>query len=142
MNVQLVRAAAAYIALVGVPALALVAVLRVGAGLEAPPPIGGEWVVNASRDRAECMGFEQGSALTIEQSGMHVRVHAGTSYGDGRMEGGRTRVALRAPGGACAGHRLETELVPEAALITWNVRAPSCSACGPVHFTIRRPAQE
>jgi hypothetical protein len=142
MNIQLVRAVVVYIALVGLPVVALVGVLRVGSGLDAPPPIGGAWVTDASPELLECTGFEQGSAVTIEQSGAHVRVHAGPSYGDGRMEGGRTRVALRAPGGACAGHTIETDFAPEAALIAWNARAPSCAACGPIRFSTSRPPEE
>jgi hypothetical protein len=142
MNIELLRAGAAYLALVGLPAAALIVVLRAGAALEPPPPVGGEWVVDASRELVACMGFEHGSAVTIEQSGPYVRVHAGASYADGRMEGGRASVALRAPKGACAELAVELDFAAEDDLLAWNAHSPSCAACGPISFSTHRPAQE
>lgn len=135
------RTASTYLAMVGLPALGLVWVIRSGASLEAPPVVAGTWEV-APHPASSCIGFEAGQELSIEQSGLYLRVHAGGASVDGRIAEGRIHAELPAPpGGSCGGQPLSlTGAVAENA-ITWDVRAPGCDACPSTRFDVRRSAE-
>lgn len=82
-----------YAALVGLPVLALIAILRLGAGLEPPPSVGGVWRVAAvGRDvRFERLLGPGRSSFAIAQSGVRIEVKLGDDPRPalGRVEGER-----------------------------------------------------
>lgn len=92
---------AVYPLLVGIPAAGLAVILNAGRGLQAPPPISGEWHLATP----VVVGRDTVRAITVAQSGEHVQVTAGASLLRGRLHGDTLAVERRtsgsAPGAGC-----------------------------------------
>jgi len=82
-NPRALKSLAVYIGLVGLPLAGLVAILRAGAGLQAPPPIAGEWRVQGGPFAID----PDSRVVTLSQSGEHVDVALGTISLRGRLTG-------------------------------------------------------
>ena len=67
-----------YLLMVGLPALLLMGVLRMGLALEAPPTLNGRWLLavgSAAEGRPSCaapLELIDGNVLTISQSGLYL----------------------------------------------------------------------
>jgi hypothetical protein len=128
-----IRSALLYIILVGMPALGMLAVLRVGRSLKPPASFGGNWRVETGPDSI-CVGAQPDTfQLVIEQSGPLLGIESSTgSHFEGRVSGegftaeGRNRGRIRAsrmPGKG--GSRFEGTVagVPCAAATSTVIRA-------------------
>ena len=71
-----------YLALVGVPVAGLLGILHAGSALQAPPAIGGEWVMDTGAP-----GPAPGERLDLTQSGVYVSVLLAGSRLHGRLRG-------------------------------------------------------
>src|SRR5688500_7765836 len=94
------RSLIAYLALVGLPLVGLIGVLRAGDGLEAPRSVGGVWELDPDlvRSAPPCYGFSNSDLplrMQISQSGTRAAV----SFND-RLE---TRLSVRIEGDSIVG---------------------------------------
>lgn len=144
-----------YFGLVGLPLLGVLGILRVGAGLEAPPDIGGTWragLAPSAQLVPPCveLGHEMPS-FDVSQSGIHVGVtlhDAARTRLDGRLTG--TRLWGQAPRlplvgtarNACPDATLELAADVSSdgreRLLVGNLWAGGCAACAPVSFRAER----
>lgn len=146
----MIRPFVLYPLLVGLPALGVVGVLRVGRTLEAPPAVGGAWGVEADPVADSlCIERFSPSAVRITQSGTHLTV----SWGGAEMRGtirGSAMTAVEAgrdasDGGCAAGPlRLEAEIPAEAVpgALRGRVSIDGCGSCPRATFdALRLPSQ-
>jgi hypothetical protein len=160
------RSLLTYLALVGVPVAALLGILHLGRGLQAPPPLGGEWTVAASPSPSPATSPSAGptcaawgdslarGGLSISQSGVHLDVTlrlAGERRVSALLRGDTIRGAAErtgdsAPGrAACdpaSGLKIEAAVDPRAdpRRMDGVVRFRSCGGCAPAAFTATRDA--
>jgi hypothetical protein len=148
----MIRPLVLYPVLVGVPALGVLAVLRVGARLEAPPSVGGAWSVEAAARAVDpaCAARLAPAALRVTQSGTHLSLAWGGPRAAtlrGTLDGAALSAVEAGPGGAgCAGPlRVEARLgagrVP--ATMEGTVSVDGCAACArsAFHATRQAPAR-
>ena len=138
--IRLLRSAALYITLVGLPLAGLLIILHQGKALVPPPTIGGEWTLPSDVEQLSCLGLDPENAMMIEQSGRYLRVHVGSVVSAGRIHEGLVSAQFQSPSGHCAGldATLEASKVDERLVIT--LRAPDCNACADVTFDAQRPS--
>lgn len=151
------KAVLLYVALVGLPVLGVVGILRLGRGLTAPPDIGGTWRAGlspAAQLVPPCVELSsESSAFDVAQSGRHV----GLTLNDAA----RTRLAASLEGERLWGRAERLPLLgtarnacPEAPLelaadvsfeggaphLVGHLWAGGCAACAPVSFRAERVA--
>ena len=128
------RTIIAYLVLVGIPLVGLVAILDAGADLTAPRVVHGDWVLEGGA--ASCLA--QPGTFTISQSGRFLAVQAGGPSGRGRLEGDDVHLAFSPGAGPCAGVELTIDGVLEADVIRGIAKAPGCAPCDVPTLTARR----
>jgi hypothetical protein len=100
----MLRHALVYLVLVGGPCAGLFGILHVGASLDAPARVHGEWTVEGPT----CLG-----RLTIEQSGRYLVLRTPEPVG-ARIESGEAlRAAWTPTTGACAGQAMTLVATPD-----------------------------
>lgn len=109
-----------YLALVGVPLLGLLGILRIGRGITPPASVGGVWgIETAPASAAPCPGLlprSENAVLRISQSGPHVGIE---------MVGGEVRLRGEIRGSVLTA----STLAP-----TGPERIPACSPTAPLHL--------
>ncbi len=137
---RLLRSAALYVVLVGLPFAGLLIILHQGKALVPPPTIGGEWTLPSGVEQLSCLGLDTANAMRIEQSGRYLRVHVGGAVTEGRIHEDLISAQFQSPSGHCAGlgATLEASKVEDRLVIT--LRAPDCNACADVTFDAQRPS--
>jgi len=150
------RLIAAYVSLVGLPALALIGVLRTGGRLTAPPFIGGAWTVESDMKALAaipCAGaviHGQAPVLAISQSGGYLYAGLGdpadTSLA-GSVEGREIAIRISNTTAVAAGlcradnpvmltAKLERD--KDTATLIGEITAAGCADCRPVTFRASR----
>jgi hypothetical protein len=149
--------ALAYILLVGLPIVGLVAVLRTGRTLKAPISVDGAWQLQADPVRLAALPCGKAltdvdSALVISQSGSNFTLNISNvpkSRGFGVL-GGRNLTASLTPGEewsaqtSCAGNELaltatiDPNTAPHA--LTGTLSVKNCPSCDAVEFRATRQA--
>lgn len=128
---QTFKSLAVYVALVGLPLAGLVAILRGGAGLQAPPPIAGEWRIQGGPLAIDA----DSRVLTVSQSGEHVDVALGSLSLRGRFTGDSLNAERRGMNdgsfGPCPPHvrlraRIDTAARPRRMVGLVGGRAAGC----------------
>jgi hypothetical protein len=131
-----------YALLVGFPLAALLAILRAGSRLQAPPSVGGTWRSEARQDTL---------LLEVEQSGVHLVVRADTFRFTGVLRGDSILAAAktRPPADADApcgprrgmGLRARVDRAAEPDRMRGTLLVPGDPHCRPAGFTaVREPA--
>ena len=146
------KTALLYLALVGLPVLGVLAILRAGQRLDPPVAFGGMWRVEmAVADSTPRTCRPPAALLHVEQSGERARVRLGAGSAVGEVTGGRlaTRSALAVEGdptlrpgpGTCAGWRLDARPAgSRVPVILSGQLTPEGCPCAPVAFTAQRAA--
>lgn len=134
MSVAPLRALLLYVGLVGLPLVGLFGVLRAGVGLEAPPAIAGEWVLEPGA-AATCAGTDR---IAIEQSGRFLLVRGAAPATEARLDGGRLAATLRAPEGPCAGVLLALEGAFSDGVLEGRLSNAACPPCASTPLRARR----
>lgn len=140
----------AYIVLVGLPLLALAAVLRSGRTLAAPISVDGSWKVESSVPTASqsCSLFSlANSPLQISQSGKNLVVSYGNAKttAPGRIDGRNVSAVLIPDARSCSGDQsltLTATVNPESnpRSLTGSIVVNGCSTCAPAEFrAVRQP---
>ncbi|HEX9950914.1 MAG TPA: hypothetical protein VGB53_04040 [Rubricoccaceae bacterium] len=129
-----------YIVLVGLPVAAVLAVLRLGDAVEAPPAVGGEWRVEGA---ATCAVPDR--TFRIEQSGRYVHV---LIAGRAKMTAHLAGATLAADGGAradvspgCSHEPIRLRARASGRLasrLAGTIGVPGCAACPPARFVAVR----
>ena len=149
------KAVLEYLALVGLPVLGVVWILRLGASLVAPPDISGVWGAGfapAAQLVPPCVELtSEASAFDLTQSGVHVgvtlndasRTRLTANLEGPRLWGRAPRLPLLGTARtACPDAPLElaAEVVLEgnAWHLVGNLWAGGCAACAPVSFRAER----
>lgn len=121
-----------YLVLVGLPALGVVGVLRLGERLSAPPSIGGTWQITSS----EGCALRPGAELTFVQSGEHVAATwPGGIPARGSLRNGQLVIAPGASGRivpGCSGDAVEiaAEVTAATPTVLRGITRPSgCAGC-------------
>ncbi|HEX8695920.1 MAG TPA: hypothetical protein VF746_26120 [Longimicrobium sp.] len=136
------RALLFYALLVGLPLAALLAILRAGRGLQAPPSVGGTW---RSERRPEPL------LLEVEQSGVHLVVQAGVLRFTGVLQGDSILAVEKTgpvppadspcdPGRGMV-FRARVDRAAEPDRMTGTILIPGDPRCRPTHVAaVRQPA--
>lgn len=145
-----------YLALVGLPILGVLAILRLGEEIEAPPHLGGVWSASlapAAQLVPPCVELAHDSTVfRIAQSGIHVsivlndaaRTRIESRLVADRLWGRNERLpTLGTARNACPDASLElaAEVVAHGrdSILVGHLWAGGCAACEPVSFRARRP---
>lgn len=143
-RVSALRSLLFYALLVGLPLAALLAILRAGSRLQAPPSVGGTWRSEARPDTL---------LLRVEQSGVHLVVQAdvfrftGVLRGDSILAAAKVRPVPPAEADVLCHpwrgmvFRAQVDRAAEPDRMTGTLLVPGDPHCRPVHLTaIRQPA--
>lgn len=135
----------AYLALVGIPLVGLLGVLRLGAHLSAPAAVHGAYALTLPAPTEPCLAGnfpEDGPRVVIAQSGPIVQVHLGGPSGfelRGRTDAGSLQasgpIAPRRLAGCAAdsiGFTGTVTRTPEAWRLAGSLRLVPCDGCAPV----------
>ncbi|HZT30400.1 MAG TPA: hypothetical protein VFA33_10980 [Bryobacteraceae bacterium] len=137
-----------YICLVGIPLLAMIAILDAGHGLRAAAVVGGTWDVQAdfqglaSSPCAAPLLAAKRPALRISQSGRYLALSLDRLQGPGRVDDGIvTAGALRTAGGDFCGSqdhpvilRANLERSAGQAFLNGTITVDGCPSCAAVAF--------
>jgi hypothetical protein len=140
MSVARLRAPLVYLALVGLPVAGLIGVLRAGTGLEAPPAIAGEWVLEAGA-ASTCAGTER---IAIEQSGRFLQVRSateGSEATEAHLDGARLAATLRPAEGPCAGAAVALEGSFADGVLEGQLSTDACPPCASTPLRARRAVE-
>jgi hypothetical protein len=130
----MLKSAALYLLMVGVPLLGLVAILHWGESIAPPPHVGGAWSIEAA-----CSGVPPESGLVVDQSGRFLRAKFRDGIaGKGRLEGDRFTATVTATVGACSGQDLAIDARLEDERLVGTIQGPQCSACPASDFVAGR----
>jgi hypothetical protein len=130
----MLKSAALYLLMVGVPLLGLVAILHWGESITPPPHVGGAWTIEAA-----CSGVPAEQGLVVDQSGRFLRAKFVDGVaGKGRLEGDRFTATITATVGACAGHELGIDARLDNERLVGTIHGPQCSACPASDFVAGR----
>lgn len=134
-----------YLALVGIPLLGLLGVLRLGEHLRAPAAVHGAYTLTLAAPGDPCLAgnfARDGARIVIAQSGPIVQVRLGGPAGlelRGRTDAGTLRASgplpHRRPTGCVADSVAFAATVtrtPEAWLLAGSLRPVPCDSCAPV----------
>jgi hypothetical protein len=148
--------ALAYLTLVALPLLALVGVLKSGAGLTAPVSLGGSWKMritghNPNMPRCPMEPMFQDTVLNIAQSGKNFTLKFKTSPilpGTGVIEGTNVKMNLEPSAkldGCGDGHIVSIAAVVDSQVnaksMTGTLSASNCPACASIEFRAIREDQ-
>lgn len=150
-----VKSVLLYIALVGLPVLGVLGILRLGSGLSAPPHLAGVWRAGlgpATQLVPPCVELAHDApAFHLSQSGVTVdltlndaaRTRIGARLDGTRLWGQADRLPLLGTArSACPGASLElaAEVVEDGGTSTLvgHLWAGACAACEPVSFRAER----
>jgi hypothetical protein len=147
----------AYIFLVGLPLLGLVAVLKSGRGLAAPYSVDGAWKIDAPVDHpsssacGNLLSSFASAPLSISQSGktLVVTMSGGTKTTTGTLEGKTLKAQFAAAGNVgtadCgdSGITLAATLDPaaEPRTLRGTLAAAGCASCAPLEFRAVRQSK-
>lgn len=146
------RFAAAYILLVVLPVLGLLAVLRAGRFLKAPFSVDGTWNVKIENDKTanfRCKVFGENSSMAISQSGEKfiLTISGGrnaASPGFIRDTDLNARLQPLDAASPCGATTLTATLDPNTTprSMTGLLSPEHCAACEPIHFSALRQTPE
>ena len=142
-----------YVLLVGVPLLFLVATLRAGGSLAAPPSVGGEWLIETASSENTCLAplvSSRQPALTVYQSGTELSIVANdarrVTFTGELKDRNITGTALYKDDAARCGREmlihLNATLVgrPGKGALQGQFLVNDCDSCPPVSFRATKPA--
>ena len=130
------RSSLIYLALVGLPLVALIGIMKVGERIVPPKFVGGVWHIEA--DFASTC--RPPSSMEITQSGIVLDLYVGDIHGDARIRGDRIASSAISLADGCAGEWQIDARVTDAENMAGHLRPLECDTCSAIAITAKRSA--